>query len=393
MKWLLELAPGFYLDGQLLIIDSYGDAMTILRDAHRFRQWDGRVLARRGETSSVDFLADVPLTRRYPEIEEPPFAFAHTPIFLDPPEHYRMKNLVISSWQAAASARSLRSQVRALAHSLLSSVHASAVDFMTEVALPVSCSTLAWFFGDDPSRWVRLTREHPALWGGRKSLEELGEPLFEFQKDTWNLVASHRSSQRAGAAGRMLRMTDVAGQRLTDAQIQTIILQTVFLPNNLTIRLLGEVAARMLSDTELRDSLMEGRVGPGAVVDHILRIRPPLQRLFRRTVTPCELRGETVPANCGISVGLSATGGRAGLSGPPHNRARRSGSEPAHHLAFGLGPHFCPGAALAVMAAEVVAEELCQAPELRVGSGGCVRDADGFLCGPRTLWIERGRVR
>jgi hypothetical protein len=390
---MLKLAPGFYLDRQLLVIDSRRDAVRVLQDHDLFRQWNARMIARGEvyEERPASFVADAPDNRRSAPGTDGPFASAPTPIFLDQPEHTRVKALVVRSWQAGRAAQRLRPRVRSLADSLLSPSATRPIEFMAEVALPVSCATLAWFFGDDPARWTRLAAEHPAVWGARGPAEESLRQVYDFQVGIWELVANRGPSCRDGdATSRMLHPRRVTDDRLTSAEIQTLILQMAFLPNNLTIHLLGEVAVRVLGDPGARRELRAGDKAASMIVDQVLRDSPPLRRVFRRTARHGTVQGVDVPAGCGVSVGLCAADG-PDLLGGPASGPRAPGEEKRGQLAFGFGIHSCPGAALAITQAEVVAAALGRLERLRMLPYGCARDADGFVHGPRALWLEEGR--
>jgi cytochrome P450 len=82
------------------------------------------------------------------------------------------------------------------------------------------------------------------------------------------------------------------------------------------------------------------------VIEETLRWDPPVQYVFRRTTQPVERHGVTMPTDSNVTL----------LLGSADRDPRRWGDDAATfdpdrdtsgHVAFGFGPHFCLGAALA----------------------------------------------
>ena len=83
-----------------------------------------------------------------------------------------------------------------------------------------------------------------------------------------------------------------------------------------------------------------------AFVEEVLRYESPVQGLMRRATQDVELDGVVIPADSTVMIRYSAANRDASV----FDRADefdldREKSPP--HLAFGVGPHFCVGAALA----------------------------------------------
>ena len=84
----------------------------------------------------------------------------------------------------------------------------------------------------------------------------------------------------------------------------------------------------------------------GNVVEEALRFDGPVQGLWRKATCPVTVSGVEIPEGASVMVRFGAA-----------NRDPRNFAEPdrfdidrpnaAHHVAFGLGAHFCLGAALA----------------------------------------------
>jgi cytochrome P450 len=94
-----------------------------------------------------------------------------------------------------------------------------------------------------------------------------------------------------------------------------------------------ELQARLRSDYKLLDRF----------VDEALRLHPPARTLTRVALTDGDLAGSCVRAGSSVIVSITAA------NRDPTRFEQPAGARldrPAQHLAFGAGPHRCPGAAL-----------------------------------------------
>lgn len=81
-------------------------------------------------------------------------------------------------------------------------------------------------------------------------------------------------------------------------------------------------------------------------VEEVLRWESPVQFLMRQATRDVDISGTSIPAGALVMVGYGAANRDAEKFGCPHHfdLARKGVGA---HLAFGSGPHFCPGALLA----------------------------------------------
>ncbi|MEU7135938.1 cytochrome P450 [Streptomyces sp. NPDC046261] len=111
-----------------------------------------------------------------------------------------------------------------------------------------------------------------------------------------------------------------------------------------------------------------------AVVEEALRMYPPVQCTLRGTLADVEIAGLAVPAGTVVCVVLAAANRDPAVHADPHafrperhlrpTMARGLSPSPPH-LAFGGGPHFCLGAALARLEARTALTALAPCrPEL-----------------------------
>lgn len=165
----------------------------------------------------------------------------------------------------------------------------------------------------------------------------------------------------------------LAGDGLTPAEIQTLVLQMAVVANESIIRMLGSVAKALAADEGVRRGLCgDGRTAKRFQAE-VLKASPPVRGLFRRTSVPSSVCGLDIPADYGVFVDLKL--------------ASQDGAEQGH-LAFGAGIHRCPGARLAMMAGSAVTAVLCEMPSLRICEGGLAEEPSGLLEGPSELWLE-----
>jgi cytochrome P450 len=104
---------------------------------------------------------------------------------------------------------------------------------------------------------------------------------------------------------------------------------------------------------------------PGAV-EEVLRYQSPVQRAtFRVATEPLEIAGVRIEAGERVSAGIGAANrDPAAFPDPDRFDVAR---EPNRHLAFGVGIHYCLGAALARLEARVAwTALLATCPDLRL---------------------------
>ena len=81
-------------------------------------------------------------------------------------------------------------------------------------------------------------------------------------------------------------------------------------------------------------------------IEESLRFESPVQGLMRRTTRDVELHGVTIPANSLVTPRYGAAN-RDERKFPEPDRFDIRRRDAPQHMAFGLGTHFCVGAALA----------------------------------------------
>jgi len=120
----------------------------------------------------------------------------------------------------------------------------------------------------------------------------------------------------------------------------------LFAGTETSTNLIGNATAALVDRPELLERLQADPSHLGAVIEETLRWESPVQYVFRRARRGFTLHGVDVPVDSVITLVLGAA----------NRDPRRWGDDAAEfdshrdtsgHVAFGFGPHFCLGAALA----------------------------------------------
>lgn len=143
------------------------------------------------------------------------------------------------------------------------------------------------------------------------------------------------------------------------------------------------------------DALARFRAEPGLVVpmvEELLRYEPSVQFRHRATLADIEIGGTTIPRGSAVVL-LLAAGSRdpRHFSDPDRFVPDRTLND---HFGFGGGIHYCIGAPLARLEAQIVLPELVR----RLDNPRLVTDPPHYrltaaLRGPRHLWLDVDGIR
>ena len=123
------------------------------------------------------------------------------------------------------------------------------------------------------------------------------------------------------------------------------------------MRLFGTALQRIGDDQELQQLLREHPEHIPNFVEECLRIESPVKGDFRLARVTTELGGVTIPAGTTVMVVNGAANHDPGrFEHPAEFQVERANAR--QHLAFGHGPHTCPGAPLARAEGRITVERL-----------------------------------
>jgi cytochrome P450 len=205
----------------------------------------------------------------------------------------------------------------------------------------------------------------------------------EFARFVQGLIDDHRAMDDPpdDVVTRFLA-TDVDGEYLSDRAVRTQIMFLIVAGNETTRNLIGNCLYVLATRPDLFERIRAQRELIPPFVEESLRLDAPVQVLARSVLDDTEILGCPLHVGDKVVFGVaSANRDEAVYDDPTEFRLDRARMR--EHLAFGTGPHVCPGASLARLEAAAVVEELC-------GRVAALRLADGYVPDPNPVFWANG---
>ncbi|WP_436778248.1 cytochrome P450 [Yinghuangia sp. YIM S09857] len=279
-------------------------------------------------------------------------------VAMDDPDHRRLRG-VLSRQFTPRNVRTLRDQVDGVVDGLvvrMSGEPADAFDFVPAFADPLPTRVIAHYLGIDPDCWRDYRRWSHALtawpWARREDpvlAAEIGTAVTEAVTCFWSAVTDRRVRPGTDLIGRMVSAAD-SDEALTDEEIVNFCSLLMIAGNTTTASVLAHAVHLLLAHPEQRRALRDRPEGIPQAVEEIIRFEPPIQCFARTLTADHRLHGQDMRAGDRVMLAFGAAN-RDETVFPDPDRFDIT-RQPAGHLAFGSGPHFCLGAWLARMELE-----------------------------------------
>lgn len=291
----------------------------------------------------------------------------------DGQDHRRLRDLVSQGFTPKRVAN-LRPRVEAIAAEFLANAKGVAarqhgvVDLITEFTFPLPTTVILEMLGiplDDRDRfrgWGNALLE-PAL--TPEAQQESGRQLTAFADYLDALFEERRANPQDDLISALLA-ANADGDRLSDAELSSTLVLLIVAGHETTVNLIANGVLQLSRRPELRDALAADPSGIPSMVEELLRFDGSVERALNRFAAEdvewdghLIRRGEPV-----IFILSSANRDPAVFDRADEFDADRS---PNRHVAFGKGIHYCMGAPLARLEADIALRTLLtNLPNLRV---------------------------
>ncbi|WP_084741679.1 cytochrome P450 [Cryptosporangium aurantiacum] len=308
----------------------------------------------------------------------------------DPPEQTRLRKLVSRSFTPRRVAE-LEPQIQRITDHYLDRLLAEAApgdrtsfDWIGDFAAKVPMDVISEMLGVPEADRVEVRRLADLLVQREDGLRdvppaglEAGLTLMEYYRE--HVAERHRRPTADLTSALIAQPSDMAppseGERMTDNEVVAFLFLMVVAGNETTTKLLGNAVYQLTANPEQRDQVFADPALIPAWIEETLRFDTSTQLLARHLVEDVTLHGVTAPAGSQVLLALGSAGrDDAVFTAPDTFDVTRPKEELSRHLSFGGGRHYCLGANLARLEANVVLREVVRRfRTIEVDHDRCVR--------------------
>jgi cytochrome P450 len=336
---------------RMWVVPRYEDVLHVLKEAERFSSDAmasmlalGRSGAARANAGGEPLMPGVLVT-------------------YDPPEHTRLRTIVNRAF-TPRRIESWRPMVERVARQCIEEIsRRERFDAIADVAALVPVRVVAEILGIDADRHADFKRWADTLSAAMTGSKRDMDPVESGAARAGIELAQHLAqvvAQRMAEPGHDVISTLIAAQEaeiLTPPEVIGFAGVLTFAGSETTANLIGNAVRILALDASVRERVFaEPRIVPN-LLEETLRWDSPVQYVFRRATRPTKIAGIAVEKDeilCALVGSANRDPDRWGTDAEEFRVDRTAGGQ----LGFGLGAHFCLGAALARLEADCVLRHL-----------------------------------
>ncbi|MGY1435033.1 cytochrome P450 family protein [Streptomyces reniochalinae] len=229
------------------------------------------------------------------------------------------------------------------------------VDLKADFAQPLPMSVVCSLMGVDPALEPRLHELYEAFFSLLTPQDERLAVIEELDGLYHDMVRAKTAAPGDDLTSALV-LADEGGEPLTPEEVRGNLEAMVAAGHETTVTLILCAVRALLTHPEQLRLVLDGEVGWDAVIEETLRWESPSTHLLMRFATEdIEVAGTVIEEGEGVVMSYRAIGRDRAQHGDDADRfdLRRAAGGPVRHLAFGHGPHICPGAALSRLEASI----------------------------------------
>ena len=335
------------------LLTRYDDVNSLLRDQ--------RFTKNRRNALTNDQLRKLPWT---PPMFRP---LERNMLDLDPPDHTRLRSLVHKAFTPGL-VEQMRSRTQAISDELLDRVAPlGEMDLISDFALPLPMTIITEILGvpaKDHDKFHRWSKAVVALTSPSPTLRVL-PAVWKFIRYLRQFFKLRRRDPQDDLVSALIKAEE-AGDKLNEDELLAMVFLLLIAGHETTVNLIGNGTLALLENPNEISKLRNDSSLMKPAVEELLRYTSPvLMTSERYALENAAVHGVTIPrGEMTLGVIGSANRDETVFARPTELDINR---DPNKHLSFGQGIHFCLGAPLARMEAQIAFTTLLQRlPELRL---------------------------
>ncbi|WP_046314985.1 cytochrome P450 [Mycobacterium sp. UM_Kg1] len=342
---LREVDPvHWYEQGKFWVITKYDDIKAISARPEKFK------------SERIAIMMDLIAHR---EGRDPQGYGARGILFMDPPEHRAHRKALGVRFTPAAVAK-IEARIREVIASIFDDLPDGEFDWIERVAEPFPVYVFAHLLGVPEQDWAKVAGWATTIAKVGSGVADDGdmETIFgEVAPYLMELVAE-RAENPTDDLLSMLSQVRIDGEPFNEIQVMTYALTLLAAGSETTQSLIAGIAACFdLHPDQAEQAFADPEVCTNAV-EEVMRWWTPVMSMARQAAQDVEIRGATIRQGDGLLLAYASANRDVDQWGPTAEQFNVHRADAAGHLGFGVGEHFCMGAALARREARVVLDEV-----------------------------------
>lgn len=282
-------------------------------------------------------------------------------LFLDPAAHTRIRSLASAAF-TPARVEGLRAHIRDIVRNLLKPVASKGrMNLIADLAEPLPCIVTAEMLGvpvEDYPQLKSWSQDFAEVLGNFQHNPDRVQRILKCTEEMSDYFRRMMHSDKLRPEGLVnsLKNAEIQGDRLTEEEVIANCIITMVGGQETTTNLLGNGVLALLRNPDQLEKLRANPALVPSAVEELLRFESPTQYTGRIAAQDMEIGGKVIKQKQAVFAVLGA-GNRDPERFP--NPDKLDLARPDNkHLAFGWGAHFCFGAPLARIEAQMAFEEL-----------------------------------
>jgi cytochrome P450 PksS len=288
---------------------------------------------------------------------------------LDPPDHTRLRSLVHKAFTPGL-VEQMRLRTQTLADELLDRVvPAGEMDLISQFALPLPMTIITEILGvpkKDHDKFHRWSQAVVSLTSPTPTLSVLPR-VWKFIRYLRQFFKLRRRDPHDDLVSALIKAEE-SGDRLNEDELLAMVFLLLIAGHETTVNLIGNGTLALLENPNQMSRLQGEPALVKPAVEELLRYTAPVFTTTERyALENTTIRDVTIPrGEMTLGVIGSANHDETVFENPDELQITR---DPNRHLSFGQGIHFCLGAPLARMEAQIAFTALLKRlPDLRLKS-------------------------
>lgn len=311
----------------------------------------------------------------------------------DPPDHNRLRGLVSKSFTPKAI-EALRTHIQAISEELLAPFrNQGQVELMHDFAFQLPAIVIAELLGvpvEDREKfknWSNTWLAGSGVDATPAQVQAMMDAILALTLYFDELIARRREDLRDDLLSGMIQAEE-AGDTLTEEELVQACILLLIAGHETTTNLIGSGTLVLLKNPEQLALLQANPSLLPTAIEELTRYCSPVQRRSRFPKVPVEIGGVEIPAGAQLfNIYAAANRDPAVFANPNRLDITRS---PNPHMGFGKGIHYCLGAPLARLEAEIAFPLLLGLKDLRVAPEGAEWGAATWIRGLKRLQLQFG---